>query len=345
MKRCIAALAPLALAVLLLGITGCEGDEGPAGPQGPPGVGLETCMQCHTDDYQMENYIVSIQTEYRASQHANAETFVRRGEDCARCHTSEGYQYFVTTGTTQAVTESSPVNCFACHSPHTNGDFALRKSGATTLDAGGTYDKGNSNTCAMCHQARAADPPITETGTAITSARWGPHHGPQGSILSGNSAWDFGTPLSTSASHNDRIAAGCVGCHMAETADNGLAGGHTFGLTYIYHGAEELNSKGCAIETCHQSWDDETAHTAVEASKAAFMTDLMALGDDLRTLGWMDESDLVVPAALPAEADARGAVWNYLMLLEDRSGGIHNPTYARAALNAAQAYVDAQTAQ
>jgi hypothetical protein len=345
MKRCVASLAPLALIVLLMGMVGCTGDTGPAGPQGPAGVGLETCMQCHTDDYTMADYIVAIQSEYEVSVHANAESFVRRGADCSRCHTTEGYQNYVATQTNVEVMSSSPIGCFACHAPHANTDFTLRKQGATQRFVGGDYDKGNSNTCAMCHQARAPDPAIEDTGTAITSSRWGPHHGPQSNMLTGTGAWDFGGTLDGSATHNTGIAEGCVHCHMSETATDGLAGGHTFGVEFEYHSAPHINANGCGCHGFDPDTADADAYTLVNDAQVARQPAIDALGADLTTLGWLTSSGLVDTANLPAEADARGAVWNYYLLNEDRSVGVHNPKYADAILTATQNYVDSQMPQ
>ncbi len=333
MKRWSGTVVLMAAAACLALLAGCEGDQGPAGPPG-----ATNCTEaCHTDSYDVQNYIRVKQAEYEASQHRNAETFVRRGSSCSRCHTSEGFMHFVATGEQIEVEASSPIGCFTCHAPHSNENFALRVSGAVELMAGGTYDKQESNLCATCHQARPASPAIADVATAITSSRWGTHHGPQSNLLSGNSAWDFGSPYPTDAAHNS-IAKGCVNCHMAETASNGLAGGHTFGMEFEYHGSVEVNSKGC---TCH-GWDDEAATEEVEEHKEHFGAELEELGNALVALGWMRSLTSVNGSGIPANADARGAVFNYQMLREDLSMGIHNPKYAEAILEATAAFVDAQ---
>ena len=135
----------LASALLLVGamamlvLAGCEGDQGPAGP-----AGTASCLEsCHTDDFQMQNYIVSIQTEFAESQHNTGDTYVRRGStnspECSGCHTTEGYQYRVANnGDTIALAQSSRIGFFACHAPHSNENFNLRKTWATDLFLGGT---------------------------------------------------------------------------------------------------------------------------------------------------------------------------------------------------------------
>ena len=68
------------------------------------------------------------------------------------------------------------------------------------------------------------------------------------------------------------------------------------------------------------------------------------LGEGLVTLGWIDPGDTVyvnVPLGL-IDTDSRGAVWNYRMLLEERSEGVHNPNYIGGVLTATQTYVTSQ---
>ena len=130
----------IALLVSTIAVVGCKGDDGAVGPPG-----TANCTEsCHTDSYDMQNYIRSAQAEYAASQHAIAESVVRRDDGCARCHTTEGFQHFVTTGEEVAVDESSPIGCFACHAPHSNENFAVRVTDPVTWIVGGTWDNGSS---------------------------------------------------------------------------------------------------------------------------------------------------------------------------------------------------------
>ena len=177
MNRWVKAALPVFPVALLLVIAGCEGETGPAGP-----AGTEGCTDaCHTDDFQMETYIVAVQTEFDLTEHNTGDTYVRRGStnspECSRCHTTEGYQYYVATGTTTALTESSRIGCFGCHAPHSTGNFGLRQQGGHDLMLGGvTFDKGNADTCANCHQARIPSPAIDDVANDVTSRYWGAHH-------------------------------------------------------------------------------------------------------------------------------------------------------------------------
>jgi hypothetical protein len=332
------AAATLAIAILLFGLGGCKGDTGPAGPPG-----ANACTQaCHTDDYTMADYILAVKTEFAESKHNTGDTYVRRGStnspECSRCHTTEGYQHYAETGTAVAVAQSSRIGCFACHAPHTNENFSQRKTGATAMYRGGPYDKGESNTCAVCHQIQEPSPSFASADT-IKSPYWGPHHGPQASVLAGMGAYVFaGQSYSADHAHNS-ITKGCVNCHMARVATDGLAGGHSFKMTYDYHGSERLNSKGCV--GCHTSWTDTKALQEVDDAKTAFEARLDAIADILIARGWLntDKATVTTGASAAFNAADRGALYNYLALEADRSGGVHNPVYAEAVLAATETYL------
>jgi hypothetical protein len=222
-------------------------------------------------------------------------------------------------------------------------DFTLRKDGPTVLDRGGTYDVGASNTCAVCHQLRNPSPDFAD-GTTLTSPYWGGHHGPQASVLTGSGAYEFdSTEYEADHPHYTLNEVGCVTCHMGPVAPDGLAGGHSFRMRYTYHGAESVNGSACS--DCHTSWreDDHTATEEVDEFQDDFDADLDVLRQALLALGWIDASDHVA-TGIPLDADDMGAVFNFLMLLEDRSHGVHNPVFTADVLEATQAYVDSQLA-
>lgn len=349
-------MAALTLGLVFAGCAGEDGKDGKDGARGPTGpAGTAECMQCHTDAWDAADFLLPIQTEFAESKHNTGETYVRRGSvnspACSGCHTNEGYQIRIATGQPAPVSQSSRIGCFTCHAPHTSKNFALRKTGATELFRGGTYDKGTSNTCVMCHQSLNPSPDFGSTN-AITSPYWGGHHGPQANILAGSGAYVFpGATYGTAHPHNGTgVAAGCVHCHMGPTASDGLAGGHSYKMVFEYHGTERANSKPCVA--CHSSFTDQTAYGAIEGTKEAFLLRLEAIYDTMNQRGWVQKDADGIPRVWttanggtpPATADERGAVFNYLMLLEDRSGGIHNPTYAEDVLEATEAFLQGKAA-
>ncbi len=346
MKQWLKAAMPLAVGLMLLGLASCEGD---VGPQGPPGVA--TCMNCHTDEYELVDdsvyYLRTIQTQFALSRHNLSDTYVRGTAEssaaCSRCHSTEGYQTYIATGESAPLEESSHIGCFACHAPHTFGDFGLRKEGATAMTVGTSYDKAESNTCAVCHQARAPEPAIDDEATLITSYRWGTHYGPQSNVLSGQGAWVLpGAVYRTNATHN-AIANGCVTCHMANLPDNAISGGHSFAINYS--SGTRINSSGCREAGCHLNWTgssaDQMARTDVNAVQDAFNEHLDELRDALFARGWVSENgdSVRTGAAAPLNANDRGVVWNYKLLHYDLSDGVHNPRYAEDVIAASLDYL------
>ncbi|MFC2059773.1 cytochrome c3 family protein [Chloroflexota bacterium] len=309
------------------GTAGPVGPAGPAGPAGPVGkVGVnaaETCADCHNDT----TLIKARQVQYAASKHGSGYTFERNGTDCAACHTAEGFILSLETGSKAleaAVENPSPINCRTCHNIHdtyTEADWALKVSDPVTLSTSGeTLDFGKANLCVNCHQPRDsyAVPVVGGGDVSIASTRYGPHHGPQSTMLAGTGGYGEYTGGST---HFDLIEDACVTCHM-QSAYGKQAGGHTWSMAYEYHENEVQNTVACV--TCHAEADSFDMGGAV--------TEIQALGEELNSLliaqNLITSSGSAVPGTYTS-AQA-GALWNYRMvILEDRSGGVHNPGYAK----------------
>ncbi len=339
--------------LLLAGfVFACEGPMGPAGLDGTDGVdgtngtngvdGTAKCSVCHNNSAT----IVSAQLQYEHSTHAmndNAAYGNRPApaNDCARCHVSQGFLDFMPDGafntafnaTMQYQNPQQP-NCYTCHSIHKNFDatdwnltFAAAKP---LLNGGATYDKGKSNLCANCHQARAVSPmPVVGGGDiTLTSDRWGTHHGPTANVLSGKGLYDITgtTPIPTSNTHFTGAANGCVTCHMAN-AYGDLGGGHTMSMEYDVHGTETLNTEGCL--TCHSAAEAKTYTTTLQTSIAAKLATLQGL---LETKGIYDPANGRNKKAT-FTADVAGAYLMWQTLSEDRSLGVHNPKYVKAVLD------------
>lgn len=332
-------------ALLAFALSACEGDPGPAGPPG-----TTECFTCHTDDFQMANFLLPKEQEYSVSQHALGDTYLRRDAPCSRCHTNEGHQTWLATGVETDMGSTSKIQCWTCHAPHTNGDFSQRRQNAPVefevegvYTSTAMYDYEESNTCASCHQPRPANPPIAD-GANVTSSRWGPHHGPQSAVFMGTAAWAFpGVTYATGPSHATTIADGCVHCHMATPSNDEDFGGHTFRVAE----GGTVNSHGC-IE-CHDSWmDDDDATDEVEMVQDAFKIELNKVRDQLATMGFLrtptDADNIPLTTAsssapIVTSADTLGCIWNYYLLAEDKSLSVHNPKYANDVLDATKAFL------
>ena len=335
----------LALAVVFTGCAGEPGPAGPAGPAGPPGpegpAGMASesagnCADCHNAGTEL----YAKQVQHAQSLHGGGLTFERNGAACAACHTSEGYASRIDQGADMinleaAIAVPSPVNCRTCHKIHetnTAADWALTYEAPVKLALGGdTIDLGQGNLCASCHQPRVSE--IPSTGSyEITSMRFGPHHGPQSTVLTGKaSAFEY-----KGSNVHAMVPDGCVSCHMAAPYGK-QSGDHTWTMAYEYHGSAVPNVAGCT--SCHPELEEDETF-----DRNDLMTDVAALLAEaeaaLKAAGVMRDDGYAVTGTFPAEL--AGAFWDVKTIQEDRSLGIHNPGYTKALLKNAIEVANAQ---
>ncbi|OFY92752.1 MAG: hypothetical protein A3K10_17505 [Bacteroidetes bacterium RIFCSPLOWO2_12_FULL_31_6] len=322
------------------GVAGVDGTDGTDGVDGVDGTA--SCVACHN-----ESHREPIKASYELSKHGMGAE-LSSGENsgsCTQCHTSQGYIDYVTNGsiTGSAYPDANQtIRCTTCHDMHSTfdfandgQDFALRNISpvklvidpTTSIDFGST-----SNNCVTCHQPRNSYPVPAGTGTiTITSYRYGPHHGPQSTMLEGimgaNVVGATAYPVPGSATH--RTGASCTKCHMnSTTAGEGLG----------KHSMNVKDEAGNYVDNCVK------CHTSgVPAGVTGYAADLQTLKDLLVAKKYISsETGYVLGAngtsnagntnqlVIPAK-DAQ-AIWNYKTLIEDNSDGIHNPGYAKALL-------------
>jgi hypothetical protein len=306
---------------------GCEGDQGPPGPpgangtngtNGSSGTSVTVCMECHNDAVSLQTFL-----EYARSGHKAgvAAAYAGGRASCARCHSKQGFIEYAALGDVSDDFENpAPIDCATCHVVHPNA-FGMRLSGAVALISDPSYslDFGdNSNLCANCHQSRRPEPNIDAPADSftITSTHYGPHHGPQAIVLEGVGFAEipgsvaYPAPITGSVHLNAGVT--CVTCHMAENDDGRAA-----------HSWHPL-----ACTECH----------AVDLSY--IQDEVQAKLDNLR--------DLLVGLGVVEYVEADGAYepvvgtypmiqaqgfFNWIGLTEDRSLGVHNPSYVRALLD------------
>ena len=324
--------------LMVWGATGCDDD--PAAPA--PDNSLTSCFNCHGDTPgSTTTSILAISTEYNLSKHATGVTFERKSGSCAGCHSYEGFVTRVQTGAfpTGTLGHSSPIDCWTCHAPHTTGTFGLRTSTAVTfIDGSGTFDYGPANLCANCHQSRVASPavPAAATDSITINNRWGPHHGTQAQMLAGKSGFFTTTNPALNSPHTtlaEFVAEGCVHCHMSTPPSGGLAGGHSWNMIWDDHGTPTEFVEACtACHTSAENFDVNGAVTEIDALIATTQARLLGAG-------LIDAENLAVPGKR-SQAQVK-AIFNYLLVVEDRSHGVHNANYARALLNSALEFVPA----
>ncbi len=319
--------------LFLLAVVIFMGCEGPAGPAGMDAN--ETCKMCHNSG----SVLLAKQVQAGNSGHQTGGNFERSANDCAACHTNEGFLDRMMSGLMEAATDienPTPPNCRTCHMIHENydtTDWALRFTDPVTLWINDVaVDYGNGNVCANCHQPRLIDPYPVSGGAdvSITSSRWGPHHGPQAAVLYGTSAYEIAGDVSyPAAGSHAHAGAGCTQCHMAVVEEHGnVVGGHTLNMTFLYHGAMEDNVAGCL--SCHTSIEDFDLHDQVTEITELFDS----LGSVLTGKGYLKDGSVNASSDSPLvlNPDDAGALLNYQYVKEDKSMGVHNPAYITALL-------------
>ncbi len=301
------------------GETGPAGAAGPAGPAGPAGESASmadlTCVGCHDDS----TIITGKQASWGESLHGTGEAFARgTSADCAGCHSGGAFTEMIAAGLSPNAVEAGDPNptrqdCKACHLIHTTytgEDWGLASTAPVALYAfeGSTFDGGEGNLCATCHQPRRPIDEAVDGMIEVTSTHWGPHHGPQSAMLLGLAG---AGDVAGSAGAHASVEGTCVTCHL------GGAMSHTF----------EAKIESC--QACHsgaESFDINGVQTEVQAL-------LDELGAQLIAKGMLTEEGEPVVGSYP-EADA-GALWNWIYVaLEDKSLGVHNPGYVEALLTA-----------
>ena len=330
------------MAVAAVAMTACAGEQGPAGPAGPEGpagpqgpegpagpAGADaaaaefelTCSECHDDS----SLITGKHFEWAESNHGISESAAYAGgrSSCTGCHSGASFSDMVAAGLTpdqvESVTAVTKQDCRTCHQVHTTytgADWALETTDPVAMFAaeGVTYDGGKGNLCVNCHQARRVFPEAVDGVVTGISSHWGPHHGPQSSMLLGIAgAGVEGKP----SAHYSMVEDTCVACH---------ASNHTF----------EPDIAAC--QGCHADIEDPDF--------SGLQTEVQAMLDELGELlvaeGVLSE---IGPDGHPTVEEAPEnvaiALFNWIYVAhEDKSMGVHNPAYTKALL---QAGLDALT--
>ncbi len=336
------------LCALLLVALGCERKVTNTIVQGSSFTGADACMKCHNDE---TGALLQAEGEWANSIHASGDNvdYTNRGggSDCTRCHDQQGFIFWVDSGKIAGPYDNvSAIGCFTCHDPHTRGNMSLRIESAYTLANAVVFDHGEANLCAQCHHNRT-DVRAEIVDNKATTNRFGPHHGPQADMLQGTGGWQFGTATYNTSGHANAVTNGCIGCHMGNPlTHNGYnVGGHSWNMVQESTGynlaaectpchAKATNTYDFIADTSHTVSDYDKDGT-VEGYQTEFMGMLDSLGKVLyskslvsRTITGSDTTYTAKTATI-ADKNMAGAVWNFVMLEEDRSEGIHNFKYAK----------------
>ncbi len=310
---------------------------------------LNSCFTCHGDD---DFELIAARSEYNSSVHANGDTYNRnrlnssRYSSCEKCHTNEGFVANV-TGVAADGDHFTNISCFTCHAPHTTGSIGLRTVAAVTLLNNATYDKGNSNLCANCHQSRQNVDTYVVDDVELDS-HYGPHHSNQSDMLIGENAYEYAGYSYDNSYHSHGVTNGCLDCHMASGVYN--SGGHSFNVVGDDDGDEHYNVTGCNTELCHDgNMDDFNRTSSVDydwdGDFEGVQDEIMGLLDSLEILlvnaGVYDDlEEEPIEDVIVADEEVTGALFNFEYVKEDRSFGIHNTAYTVGLLRSSINYLD-----
>ena len=284
----------------------------------------DSCTDCHVEG----TLITGKKTAWAESVHGTGEAYVRgTSASCAGCHSGGGFSARVAAGQNPAqVTAGDPnptrQDCRACHQIHktyTGADWALETTAPVALFAiaGSTFDGGKGNLCVQCHQPRRDSPEAVDGMITGISEHWGPHHGPQSSMLLGVAgAGALGTP----SSHYTLTGDTCVSCHL------GPNDSHTF----------EPSVTVC--QSCHvdaTNFDINGVQTEVQDRLDAIGAALVAAGALTENSADGHPTEDAIDNGV--EEELGNAVWNWILIAhEDKSMGVHNAAYTRALLTVSE---------
>jgi hypothetical protein len=231
--------------------------------------------------------------------------------------------------------------------------MSLRTVAPVKLSTGVIVDLGKGNLCANCHQART---PVAATVVATPankiSAPWGAHHGPEVDIFEGTNAFQFPGKTYGTGAHTKVVIDACVQCHLTQPeARYGFSpsvGGHSFNVAGDVHEAPKVNPAGCL--SCHKDMGQAPGTEYFDIAAPAdydldgkvepFQAEVQGLLDkfvNANGSGYLQKLPIPMYDAagnwLPAKVDTvrpineMAVLYNYKIVLEDKSRGVHNPTY------------------
>jgi len=309
------------------------------------------CAQCHDEPWRHNKT-----SEYENSLHAEAiwsGSFATANgkqdlSDCTRCHEAQGFINF-TKGIPYKAKDAGlnagnhvGITCATCHDPHGNGNHASLRTvpaSSDTLGNGYAYTVGGlGQTCMSCHKARRDN--VSYTKTKVSSAHWGPHASIQTDVYLGKNAAEFGSAYNTFNPHTALLQNACVDCHMQATTDTGTVtrdrvGGHSFKM----HDAENDFDHTKKCESCHGPKTKFSEFIAKadydgDSKTEAVQEEIHGLLHKLRVALPPAGLDSISYQEIGAKNDPNinKAYWNYLLIEEDGSFGMHNTAFAVAVL-------------
>ncbi len=303
---------------------------------------VQNCAYCHDEG---THHVFPAQ--WRASDHA---LFAKSGGEtrasCAQCHDGAGFVDYIKAGKqppTSDYAEVTKITCAVCHDPHSvENPHQLRTMTATLSNGYEITGAGNGAICMNCHKARRDAVEYTNDYLDNLSSHYGPHHGPQGDLLVGKNAITFGQNIESSP-HLAATTDACVRCHMypASSDENGnviLVGSHSFNMSH--DGVDNV----AACTDCHGDFGPDfsdklcyingTADLDGDGVANGLQIEIEGLLEQLHNLLPQDEDGNVSITDSSVTLAEAQAAYNYFMVEDDGSMGVHNPRYIFGILKA-----------
>ncbi len=267
-----------------------------------------------------------------------------------------------------------PQTCVVCHDPHDPGsvsslgnDVKLRVTGDTPLLPAGfqALGVGKGAMCITCHNSRNGGTGVVVNGAEVVAlheddsthpafatlaAFSAPHEACQGDVVMGRNAYF----VQGVRSAHSNIQNSCTACHMEVSPPPPILGypsqtNHTFeanlNICSQCHGLLD----GAAVQASVQAELDGLQHAIEAAVRRAYFpaaTTVVYAGGRVPTLSVdgaapVNFSTVVTLAASPINLDLFAkANWNWSLIEQDFSKGVHNPSFAHEVLFASKAVVD-----
>lgn len=300
------------LAILLAGMLGC-------------GANQEYAETFPT----LENLQIAelISEEWKNSPHQFAmPEVVERGIGCARCH--DGYVFSEQknlAGVDYVLAHPTGIDCQACH---TGFGKELISTGLVNLPfSSEPFEAGAGAVCYACHNGNRDTRDLFAQSQQGTLQRLTtPHFGMAGTIVSGLGGMEYpGIEYPTTLAHSN-LEQSCIQCHMPETENGYMKHSFNMDIAYIeqacgdcHEGAETFNINGFQDEiksklaTLENAIKDATGAERINVGGGAFTF----IGPDGEAIRDVSHEVYV-------------ATYNWRILMEEGSYGVHNPEYALA---------------
>jgi|GEM_PF-2027296 len=292
-------------------------------------VKVGVCSQCHDrpPDY------MQVQEWKQTKMAKSIDDPLAMEKECAGCHTAQGAIARMRGRIilNQDPEFAEPVTCAVCHLAHTENKFLIRTKGTVKTSSGLLFEAGNGAVCIGCHQAGH---PLDEESVKKRLAPFAS----QAEVQLGGGAWGLkGTPANISQDL-------CIDCHIIKRDRDLITGkffgGHTFkAKPQDFLSPEDCNGDGVKdgiqkeIELCLNLLSEKISLQLAKlpgckgASIGRMGKILIPVFSDGKInsaceKSWFSEqNDRIYKIA-----------YNYFLIKDDGSKGIHNPKFAIAVL-------------